>query len=91
MRSVVGDHGMSSTRRSDEEAKERFPGHTPEGTEGEAGAEGEEGEADETVGSADAQKILYFESLFFKLDPDGDGAITFDEARRLLTFTVSAW
>ena len=31
---------------------------------------------------------LYFESLFFKLDPDGDGTITFDEARRLLAFTA---
>ena len=40
------------------------------------------------MAAADAQKILYFESLFFKLDPDGDGSITFEEAKRLLTFTV---
>jgi hypothetical protein len=33
-----------------------------------------------TLETSDAQKLLYFESLFFKLDPDGDGSITFDEA-----------
>ena len=32
--------------------------------------------------------MLYFESLFFKMDPDGDGVITFDEARQLLVFTA---
>ena len=36
----------------------------------------------------DAQKLLYFESLFFKMDPDGDGSITFEEAGRLLAFTM---
>jgi len=36
----------------------------------------------------DAQKLLYFESLFFKMDPDGDGSITFEEAGRLLAFTA---
>ena len=34
------------------------------------------------------KKLLYFESLFFKLDPEGDGTIDFDTARVFLTFTA---
>ena len=36
----------------------------------------------------EAQKLLYFESLFFKMDPDGNGSISFEEAGRLLAFTA---
>ena len=35
-----------------------------------------------------ASKLIFFENLFFNLDVDGGGSITFDEMRRMLAFTA---
>lgn len=40
------------------------------------------------VSSSDASKLLFFENLFFQLDVDGGGTITFDEIRRMLAFVA---
>ena len=47
-----------------------------------------QGDGDFTLDTSDAQKLLYFESLFFKMDPDGDGSMQINrglrQARELL-------
>lgn len=40
------------------------------------------------LSTEECSKLVYFEHLFFELDPDGDGIITMDEARSLLAFTA---
>ena len=36
----------------------------------------------------DVSKLIFFENLFFKLDVDGSSTISFDEMRRMLSFTA---
>lgn len=38
--------------------------------------------------STDAHKLIFFENLFFELDVDGSGTISFEEMRRVLAFTA---
>ena len=40
------------------------------------------------IANSDANKLLFFENLFFRLDVDGGGTIDFDEVRRMLAFTA---
>lgn len=37
-----------------------------------------------------AEKLIFFENLFFQLDVDGGGTITFEEMRKMLAFTALA-
>jgi len=43
---------------------------------------------DERTKGNQASKLIFFENLFFNLDVDGGGSITFDEMRRMLAFTA---